>query len=63
MPVGMAFPSSDYSYKELPVLGGDYTIDNSYVLPIAVHYGAWGSIYDQISDLPNGTRVEIRVKK
>ena len=30
-----------YSYKQPPVLGGDYTIENTCVLRIAEHYGAY----------------------
>lgn len=46
-----------YSYKRPPVLGGDYTVENVFVLPIAQHYGAYGSIHKQIKDLPDGTEV------
>jgi len=52
-----------YSYKKLPVLGGDYTVDNTCVLPVAEHYGAFGSIHKQIKDLPDGTEVVIKVAK
>ena len=46
-----------YSYKRPPTLGGDYTVENSFVLSIAQHYGAYGSIHRQIKDLPDGTEV------
>ena len=52
-----------YSYKQPPVLGGDYTVENTCVLPIPEHYGAYGSIHNQIKDLPDGTEVVINVKK
>ena len=52
-----------YSYKQPPVLGGDYTIDNTCVLPIEEHFRALGSIHNQIKDLPDGTRVDIQVKR
>ncbi len=51
-----------YSYKQPPVLGGDYTVENTCVLPIAEHYGAYGSIHNQIKDLPDGTQVVLKVK-
>src|SRR6476619_1753634 len=41
-----------YSYKQPPVLGGDYTVENTCVLPIPEHYGAYGSIHSQIKNLP-----------
>jgi hypothetical protein len=49
-----------YSYRMLPVLGGTYKADNRVVLPIREHFGAWGSIHRQISDLPNGAEVVIK---
>lgn len=51
-----------YSYKRPPVLGGDYTVGNTCVLPIPEHFGAYGTIYNQIKDLPDGTRVSIEWK-
>jgi hypothetical protein len=51
-----------YSYKQPPILGGDYTVENTCVLPISEHYSAYASIHDQIKHLPNGTQVVIRVK-
>jgi hypothetical protein len=52
-----------YSYNQPPVLGGDYTVENTCVLPIAEHYGAYGSIHNQIKDLPDGTQVVLNVTK
>ena len=52
-----------YSYKPPPVFGGDYTVENTCVLPIVEHYGAYGSIHNQIKDLPDGTQVVLKVKK
>jgi hypothetical protein len=52
-----------YSYKKPPVLGGYYTLQNSCVLPIVEHYGAYGSIHNQIKDLPDGSEVVIPVVK
>jgi T6SS immunity protein Tdi1, C-terminal len=52
-----------YSYKQPPVLGGDYTIENTCVLPIAQHYGTYGSIHNQIKDFPDGSQVVIKLTK
>ena len=52
-----------YSYKQPPVLGGDYTVENTCVLPIPEHYGVYGTIHKQIKDLPDGTHVVIDVTK
>jgi hypothetical protein len=44
----------------LPILGGNYKADNRMVFPIHEHFGAWGLIQRQISELPDGTRVVIK---
>jgi hypothetical protein len=52
-----------YSFRRPPVLGGNYTVENTCVLPISAHYSAYGSIHNQIKDLPDGTQVVINPKK
>jgi len=52
-----------YSYKLPPVLGGDYTVTNTCVLSVAEHLRAYGSIHNQIKDVPDGTQVVLKVKK
>jgi len=49
-----------YSYKKLPILGGDYTVENFAALDIREHFGYIGDIHKQIKDLPGGTRVQIK---
>jgi hypothetical protein len=51
-------PGECYSYVQLPVLGGDYTVANTRVVPLAQHYKAFGPIHERIKDLPDGTRVK-----
>lgn len=51
-----------YSYKVLPVLGGDYTVDNIEPVDIRVHFDTTGKICEQIQDLPDGTEVDINLK-
>jgi hypothetical protein len=51
-----------YGYKKPPILGGDYTVDNSCVLPIAEHFAFHGSIHNQIKDVPDGSKVVIKWK-
>ena len=51
-----------YSFKKLPVLGGEYSIDNLEVTDISVHFGLTGSIAEQIKDLPDGTKVNFKVE-
>jgi hypothetical protein len=54
-------PGECYSYFQLPVLGGDYTVANTRVVTLASHYKAFGPIHEKIKDLPDGTRVKFEV--
>lgn len=46
-----------YSYIKLPVLGGDYTVDNFEVTSMEVHFSFAGQIHKQEKDLPEGTKI------
>lgn len=46
-----------YSYKKLPVLGGDYSPSNFEVTDIEVHFCFAGEVHQQVRDLPDGTRI------
>ena len=50
-----------YSYKKLPIIGGDYAVDNFAPLDIVEHFCYTGDIHKQTKDLPDGTKVEIRI--
>jgi hypothetical protein len=52
-----------YSYKKLPILGGDYTTDNIEATDISVHFSVTGQICQQIKDLPDGTEVRLASKQ
>lgn len=52
-----------YGFCISPVLGGGYTVENSFVLPIAEHYGVNASIHQQLKDVPDDTQVEICIKR
>lgn len=47
-----------YSYKVPPILGGDYTVDNTEVTDIEVHFSVLGQIQNKVKDLPDGTKVD-----
>ncbi|WP_018615973.1 T6SS immunity protein Tdi1 domain-containing protein [Segetibacter koreensis] len=51
-----------YSYKKLPVIGGEYTVDNIEPTDMSVHFAFSGQICEHIKDLPNGTKVNIKVE-
>lgn len=52
-----------YSYKKLPVIGGEYSVDNIEPTDMSVHFAFSGQICEQIKDLPDGTKVNIKVEK
>lgn len=52
-----------YSYKKIPVLGGSYSVENITPTDISVHFAFSGQICEQIKDLPDGTRVNIKFGK
>ena len=54
-------PGRCYSYVIPPVLGGSYELNNIITLSIVEHYGVYGSFHRQIKDLPDGTRVKLKV--
>lgn len=54
-------PDQCYSYKNPPILGGIYTVENVSICNLSVHYSFQGQILQQIKDLPDGTRVKVRV--
>jgi len=49
-----------YSYNKLPIIGGDYSIDNFEPTDIEVHFSFAGQIHKQIRDLPDGTKIKIK---
>jgi hypothetical protein len=54
-------PDECYSYIQLPILGGTYTVDNMRVVPLAHPYKAFGPIHEKLKDLPDGTRIKFDV--
>ncbi|MBL8204395.1 MAG: DUF1851 domain-containing protein [Blastocatellia bacterium] len=51
-----------YSFVISPVLGGQYSVENTATLSIVEHYSLYASIHQQIEDLPNGTTVKLTVQ-
>jgi hypothetical protein len=54
--------SQVYSYKIIPVIGGEYSIENIEPTDISIHFAFCGQICEQIKDLPDGTDVNIVIK-
>ena len=49
-----------YSYKKLPVIGGEYSVENIEPTDMSVHFAFSGQICEQIANLPDGTKVNIK---
>jgi hypothetical protein len=56
-------PGECYHHKMPPIVGGEYTIENTTTIDIAEHLGFYGSIHQQLKDVPDGTPVELKVEK
>lgn len=54
-------PGECYGFKKLPILGGDYTVENLAPLSVWDYLGAYGSIHEQLRDSPDGTEVVLKV--
>ncbi len=54
-------PGQCYGFKTPPVLGGDYTVENTGALALGDYLGAYGSIHEQLRDVPDGSRVVLTV--
>lgn len=50
-----------YHYKKLPVLGGEYVVDNIESVDIYIHFVLTGEMHRQIQELPKGTKVTITI--
>lgn len=54
-------PGHCYGFTIPPVLGGDYTVENTKPLPVWDYLGATGSLHKQLKDLPDGTPTVLKV--
>jgi Domain of unknown function (DUF1851) len=46
----------------MPMLGGEYSVENIEPVDISVHFALAGQICEQIKDLPDGTKVRIKIE-
>ena len=57
---GMALgPDQCYGFKVLPILGGEYSIENMVPMSAVAWYGFSGYMHYQIKDLPDGSHVRL----
>jgi hypothetical protein len=55
-------PGQCYGFKVSPVLGGLYTVDNTYVADLVVNLCFLSHIHQQIKELPDGTKIKLVVQ-
>jgi hypothetical protein len=59
---GMHLTERDcYAFTVLPFLGGQYNIENIWICPWQEWFSYTGSLYLQTKDLPDGTKITIRI--
>jgi len=51
-----------YAFVQLPILGGDYTVENVVVRHLEWQFQALGPIFEKLKDVPDGTRVNFRIE-
>lgn len=56
-------PGTCYGYLQSPVLGGDFNVENTIIIPIQEHYGLNASLHEQSKDLPDGTAVRTDITR
>ena len=52
-----------YAFSILPVLGGEYDVENVWVAPWREWFALTADIYNQLKDVPDGTPVRLNVAK
>ncbi|MEO6148595.1 MAG: T6SS immunity protein Tdi1 domain-containing protein [Mucilaginibacter sp.] len=50
-----------YSFINLPILGGEYEVENIEPCDISVHFTVTGQLQKQIKNLPGGTKIKINI--
>lgn len=50
-----------YSYRMLPILGGGYGIEDFLIKGLDFHYDAFGPIHEKLKDVPDGTKIIIKI--
>ncbi len=54
-------PGHCYGFKIPPSLGGAYSVENSEVTDMSVHYELLGQIHGQLRGVPDGTAVKVAI--
>jgi hypothetical protein len=60
--VGMRLRENQcFAFTKLPILGGEYELENVWIAPRDEWFGFTADIWRQIRDLPDGAHVQLRV--
>jgi Domain of unknown function (DUF1851) len=54
-------PGECYGFKIPPVVGGEYDLQNIAPISIPDYLAAFGSIHEQIKDLPDGAQIQFEI--
>jgi hypothetical protein len=54
-------PGQCYTYRQSPVVGGQYDVSNFKAVAIQQHFDIWGPLLESTRELPEGTRVTFKV--
>jgi len=52
-----------YAFIQIPILGGDYVVENVAVRDVTDHYAAMGPIFEKLKDIPDATVVKFEIDK
>ncbi|WP_414665146.1 T6SS immunity protein Tdi1 domain-containing protein [Horticoccus sp. 23ND18S-11] len=50
-----------YAFVQIPILGGDYVVENIVVRTAEFQFAALGLMFEQLEDVPDGTNVTFRI--
>jgi hypothetical protein len=51
-----------YAFIQIPILGGDYVIENVAIRTVEFQFAAMGPIFEKLEGVPDGTTVAFRVQ-
>ncbi|MBN2018784.1 MAG: DUF1851 domain-containing protein [Sedimentisphaerales bacterium] len=54
-------PKQCYSFSIPPFLGGKYEVENLETIDVYVHFSISGQLSHQCKDLPDGTKIKIKI--
>jgi hypothetical protein len=50
-----------YGFIQLPILGGDYSVENVAIRDVARQYATLGRVFEKLKDVPDGNYVSYRL--